>query len=112
MLFRSRKRTVAEWLEELGDDFLVGPLNTIADTVKDPQVLARDMIVELPTWTGGTLKVSNSPVKLSRTPAGPQGGASRPGEHSVEILGEVGFTDDQVSRFVEAGIVGTGPVEE
>lgn len=44
------------------------------------------LIVELPTWTGGTLKMSNTPVKLSRTPGGATRGAAKPGEHSADIL--------------------------
>ncbi len=112
LLFEAfRKRTKQEWLDILGDDFLVGPLNTIADTAQDPQVLAREMIVELPTWTGGTLKVSNSPVKLSRTPGGATRGAARPGEHSTEVLEKAGFTPEEVERLVQAGVVGTGPVQ-
>ena len=104
-----RKRTVQEWLDELGDDFLVGPLNTIADTVRDPQVRARDMLVELPTWTGGTLTVSNTPVKHSRTPGGAQRGAAKPGEHSVEVLAAAGFTDDEIAALVERGVVAVEP---
>jgi CoA:oxalate CoA-transferase len=112
LLFEAfRKRTVAEWLEELGDEFLVGPLNTIADVAKDPQVHARNMIVELPTWTGGTLKVSNSPVKHSRTPGGAERGAAKPGEHSRSILAAAGYTDDDVEALIASGAVGVGPVE-
>lgn len=112
MLFEAfRKRTVAEWLEELGDEFLVGPLNTIADTARDPQVLARDMIVELPTWTGAALKVSNTPVKLSRTPGGATRGAAKPGEHSVDVLAQAGFTEAEVAALIERGVLATGPAE-
>ncbi len=112
MLFEAfRKRTVAEWLEELGDEFLVGPLNTIADTARDPQVLARDMIVELPTWTGASLKVANTPVKLSRTPGGATRGAAKPGEHSVDVLAQAGFTEAEVAALIERGVLATGPAE-
>ncbi|MDP2328099.1 MAG: CaiB/BaiF CoA-transferase family protein [Dehalococcoidia bacterium] len=110
MLFEAfRKRPVAEWLEELGDEFLVGPLNTIADTAQDPQVLARDMIVELPTWTGGTLKVSNTPVKLSRTPGGATRGAAKPGEHSVDILADAGFSASEVDDLLARGVIAVEP---
>lgn len=110
MLFEAfRKRPVAEWLEELGDEFLVGPLNTIADTAWDPQVLARDMIVELPTWTSATLKVSNTPVKLSRTPGGATRGAAKPGEHSVDILVEAGFSASEVDDLLARGVIAVEP---
>ena len=106
------KRTKAEWIEELSDYFLVGPLNNMAEVAADPQVIHRDMIVELPTWTGGMLRVSNTPVKLSRTPGGAKRGAAKPGEHSVEILDAAGFSADEVRRLVESGVVGTEPVAD
>jgi CoA:oxalate CoA-transferase len=112
MFAATRKRTQAEWLEELSEHFLVGPLNNIAQMAADPQVNDRNMIVELPTWTGGTLKVSNTPVKHSRTPGGAERGAAKPGEHSESILDAVGFNEDQVRGFVEAGVVGLEPVKE
>jgi crotonobetainyl-CoA:carnitine CoA-transferase CaiB-like acyl-CoA transferase len=111
MFEATRKRTKAEWIRELGEHFLVGPLNNIAEMTADPQVNHRNMIVELPTWTGGTLKVSNTPVKHSRTPGGAERGAAKPGEHSIEILEAVGFSDDEVQRLVEQGVVAVEPVE-
>ena len=112
MFAATRQKTKAEWIEELGPHFLVGPLNNIAEMAADPQVEARNMIVELPTWTGGTLKVSNTPVKHSRTPGGAERGAAKPGEHSVSILEAAGYSQEEVRWLVERGVVGMGPVEE
>jgi CoA:oxalate CoA-transferase len=113
LLFEAmRRRTVQEWLDELGDHFLVGPLNTVADVVKDPQVLHREMIVELPTWTGETLKVANTPVKLSRTPGGARRGAPKPGEHTLEVLAAMGYTDAELAEMVARGILATGPADD
>jgi len=111
MFAATRQKTKAEWIEELGPHFLVGPLNNIAEMAADPQVEARNMIVELPTWTGGTLKVSNTPVKHSRTPGGAERGAAKPGEHSVSILEAAGYSQEEVRWLVERGVVGMGPVE-
>ncbi len=113
LLFEAfRKRTKQEWLDLLGDEFLIGPLNNIAEMAADPQVRARDMFVELPTWTGGTLTVSNTPVKLSRTPGGAQGRAAKPGEHSREILAAAGYTEEQLDDLQSRGVIGVGPAEE
>ena len=101
-----RKKTKAEWEAILGDIALVGPVNRVDEVVADPQVAARNMIVELPTWTGGSLRVSNTPVKHSRTPGGAERGAPKPGEHAYEILGHVGYSTDDVRRLIEAGVVG------
>jgi CoA:oxalate CoA-transferase len=105
-----RRRTRAEWQELLEPICLVGPLNTVDGVVSDPQVRARGMIVELPTWTGGSLKVANTPVGLSRTPGGATRGAPRPGADSREILADAaGLSEEQIQDLVERGIVGVGP---
>jgi CoA:oxalate CoA-transferase len=106
-----RKRTVAEWLESLADIALVGPLNTVDRMVADPQVQAREMVVELPTWTGGKLRVSNTPVKLSRTPGGAVRGASKPGEHTADLLTRAGLDETAIAEMVSAGVARTAPLE-
>jgi CoA:oxalate CoA-transferase len=106
-----RRRTVAEWLEELGEFCLVGPLNTVDRMVADPQVVARNMLVSLPTWTGGTLRVSNTPVKHSRTPGGATRGASRPGEHTEALLAKAGLSAEQMQALIERGVAATGAAE-
>ena len=112
MFEATRKHPRAHWLEVLKDEFLVGPLNTIADTVRDPQVQHRDMLRELPTWTGEKLTVSNTPVKHSRTPGGAERGASKPGQHSREILGNVGFLEAELDDLVARGVLAVGPAHD
>lgn len=45
-----------------------GPINTIDEVFADPQILSREMVVELPHALGGTVKMAGNPIKLSRTP--------------------------------------------
>ena len=109
MFSATRKKTKAQWIEELGDTFVVGPLNNIAEVANDPQVNHRNMIVELPTWTGGSLKVSNTPVKHSRTLGGAVTGASKPGEHTNEILETAGFSNEEINSLIDSGVVAISP---
>lgn len=111
MFEATRRQSRAYWLDLLEDEFLVGPLNTIADTVRDPQVQHRDMLRELPTWTGETLTVSNTPVKHSRTRGGAERGASMPGEHSREILTSVGFLEAELDDLVKRGVIAVEPAD-
>jgi CoA:oxalate CoA-transferase len=104
-----RRQTVAHWLETLSDICLIGPLNRVDQAVADPQVQARDMVVELPTWTGQALRVSNTPVKLSRTPAGPETGAARPGAHTVDLLARAGLDEAAIAALIERGVARTEP---
>jgi len=65
------------------------------------------MLVDLPTWTGHSLRVANTPVKHSRTPGGAVRGASKPGQHNDEILAAAGYSDAEIARMIESGAVGT-----
>ena len=112
MFAATRRKPRDHWLETLKDQFLVAPLNNVADVARDPHLNARDMFRELPTWTGGTLTVSNTPVKLSRTPGGAERGASKPGEHSRELLDSVGFLEAEIDDLVARGVIAEEPAED
>ena len=113
LMFEATRRMPREhWLAVLKDEFLVGPLNNIAETVRDPQVQHRDMLRELPTWTGETLTVSNTPVKHSRTRGGAERGAPMPGEHSREVLGNVGFLEAELDDLVARGVIAVEPAND
>ena len=100
------RRTTSEWLDLLSPHFLIAPLNTIDEMTADPQVNAREMFVDLPTWRGGTMRVVNSPVKLSRTPAQVTRGFDSPGGHTRAILKDVlGYDDAGIDALFEAGVV-------
>jgi CoA:oxalate CoA-transferase len=70
-------KTATEWIDLLHEAGVpCGPINTIADVVKDPHVAARNMIVEVEDPTAGRVRMFGSPIKMSafddsheRTPA-------------------------------------------
>jgi CoA:oxalate CoA-transferase len=103
------KKTTQEWLDLLSPHFLIGPLNTIDQMAEDPQIQARGMFLDLPTWNGGTLRVANSPVKLSRTPLQVERGFERPGGSSRRLLDEVlGYDEGKIEKLMESGAVRDG----
>ena len=107
-----RQRTTNEWEAELEGTCIVAPLNTLPDIVADPHIAARDMIVELPVAKSQkTLRVSGSPVKLSRTPAGPRRGASAPSEHTAELLRALGRSESEIQALAESGAISLLPAE-
>ncbi len=113
LMFEATRRMPRDhWLEVLKDEFLVGPINNIAEAVRDPHVQQRDMLRELPTWTGETLTVSNTPVKHSRTRGGAERGAAMPGEHSREVLGSVGFLEAELEDMVARGVIAVEPASD
>ncbi len=103
------QKTKDQWIEILGEKFLIAPLNTIEDMARDPQVNHREMLIDLPSWTGRTFRVVNSPVKLSRTPVKLTRGADRPGGHTRDILRDVLDKDEaEIERLFAEGVVGEG----
>ncbi len=101
-----RHRTTQEWLDTLAEVCLVSPVNTIEQAVHDPQVKQRDMIVELPTESGLSLKVANTPFKFSRSQSGPRSGAPRLGEHTDDVLLQFGVPPSEIDRLAELGVIG------
>lgn len=65
-----------------------GPVYTISQVFRDPQVLARDMLFEMehPQW--GSVRQIGQPVKLSATPASPRSAPPRLGEHTQAVRAE------------------------
>ncbi len=91
---------VGEWVERINAAGVpCGPVLDLEQVFSDPQVLAREMLVELPHAEVGTFKTTGLPVKLSRTP----GAIRRPpplhGEHTDEVLLECGLTGDQIAEL-------------
>ena len=85
-----RKKTTGQWLKELSEAGIpCGPVNDIIQVAQDPQVRARDMITEVPHPKGGRVKVVNTPIKLSRTPALVKDPAPGHGAHTRTVLEEL-----------------------
>jgi formyl-CoA transferase len=99
-------RTTAEWsaaFEEAG--IPCGPINTLSDVFEDPQVLARDMKIELDHPVAGTVDLVGSPMVLSKTPVEYRRAPPLLGEHTDAILREIGHSDDAIATLRNQGIV-------
>ena len=98
--------TTENWLKMLEEAGVVaGPIYNMDQVYKDPQVLARKMLVGLEDPDLGTIHNIGIPVKLSATPGQIRTRAPMLGEHSSEILLERGFSKAEVGELVEAGVV-------
>jgi formyl-CoA transferase/CoA:oxalate CoA-transferase len=98
---------VAHWIDVLNAAGVpTGPVLDMAQVFADPQVLARQMLVELPHPQVGTYKTTGLPVKLSSTPGAI---ARRPpllGEHTDEVLAaECGLSAAAIAALRERGVV-------
>jgi crotonobetainyl-CoA:carnitine CoA-transferase CaiB-like acyl-CoA transferase len=99
-------RTSAEWTGLLAAAGVpAGPVNTVPEALEHPQVLARDMVVELDHPVAGKLKTLGSPVKLSATPPTLRRPPPVLGQHTDEILAEAGLTAPQIAALREQGVI-------
>jgi len=61
-----KTKTTAHWIAVLGKaDIPCGPINNVAQALAHPQVAARNMLIEVPDGSGGTLKLAGNPLKMS-----------------------------------------------
>ena len=100
------QQSTAYWLETLEKAGMVaGPINDISQVYEDPQVIAREMKVDLEDPDLGTLHNIGIPVKLSATPGSIRRRAPMLGEHSWEILTESGFAEQEIEDLFDSGVV-------
>ncbi len=94
------------WLKKLEEGHVpAGPINTISQVLSDPQVLARNMLLELAHPVAGMVKVPGSPVKLSDTPAEVKAPAPVLGQHNDEILASLGYSSQQIEGFRAEAVI-------
>jgi formyl-CoA transferase len=100
-------RDAASWMAALlAAGVPAGPVNTIADVFADPQVLARQMLIELEHPTVGTLRQAGFPFKFSETPAEARRHPPLLGEHTEEVLREVlDLAPAEIGRLRESGAI-------
>lgn len=101
------KRPTAEWLARMDEAGVpAGPLNDMPAVYADPHVQAREMMVELEHPTAGRIKNIGIPVKLSATPGAIRRPAPTLGQHTDEILGELGLSRDEIGALRASRVVG------
>jgi crotonobetainyl-CoA:carnitine CoA-transferase CaiB-like acyl-CoA transferase len=103
---RMKTRPSAEWIREFeAAGMPVGPINTIGDMLADPQVAAREMVVETEHPKAGRTRAIGLPIKFSDTP----GAVTRPapllGEHTREILESLGYDAAAIDALAASGAI-------
>jgi len=97
---------VAHWVECINAAGVpCGPVLDVAQVFSDPQVLARQMLVELPHPEIGMFRTTGLPVKLLRTPGRIERRPPLLGEHTDEVLRECGVADAEIARLRADGVL-------
>ena len=95
-----KARTTDEWAQILDQmEVRYAPVNDYAQAAADPLVTTNGYIVDLEDIDGETKRVVGSPIRMSETPTQPSVAAPELGQHTEEILLELGYTWEQIGEL-------------
>lgn len=98
--------TSAHWQERLGKVGVPsGPIYSLQEAWNDPQTLAREMVVTVEHPVAGAIKLPGVPVKLTGTPGSVRTAPPTLGQHTDQVLSELGYTPGQIAAFHGAGAI-------
>ena len=112
-----KTRTTTEWIALFEDKAVpCGPINTVAEAFEDPQVKARGLRMELPRWANESdanaakdsvnmIPGVANPIRMSGTPITYRNAPPALGQHTREVLQEMGLSDDAITNLTTKNIV-------
>ena len=83
-----------------------GPINTVAEVFADPQVVHRGMRLDLSRPDGSHVPTVRTPILMSDTPLAYERSSPRVGEHTADVLLELGYSPADIARLGGDGVVG------
>ena len=96
-------QTTQHWMQKLDEAGVpAGPVMAIDEMHADPQTIARDMVPEVHHPIAGAMQTIGLPVKFHGTPGGVKSAAPTLGQHTEEVLREVGLSRDEIAAVLKA----------
>ena len=100
-----KQKTVEEWLTLLDEAGVpAGPLRFVEEMVTNEQVIANDLVVELDHSLVGSVKMVGPVFSMSETPLEAKMASPALGEHSDEILGQLGYSAEEIQKLKDDGV--------
>ncbi len=102
-----KSRSYEDWVNLFeAHEVMYAPVNDIANVTKDPQVIAREMIIELEHPKAGKHRIANTPIKFSRTPSKIDKAAPELGADTYDILSNrLGLKDSEIDELKETRVI-------
>ncbi|MEX1255272.1 MAG: CoA transferase [Dehalococcoidia bacterium] len=102
-----QKKTTEEWMTLLkAADCICAPVASYEDILNDPQARANEYVVEVDHPTQGRIPVVGAPWRFSETPAEVAPAAPELGQHTEEVVLDLGYTWEQIAELRERGVFG------
>ena len=103
------EKPIADWVPILdANDVIYAPVREMLDALKDPQVELNDMLRTIEHPQHGPYKILNTPVHLEDTDIGPKSAAPELGQHTEEVLLELGYSWDDITGLQDSGAITGG----
>jgi crotonobetainyl-CoA:carnitine CoA-transferase CaiB-like acyl-CoA transferase len=100
-----RTASSAEWIERLdAEQVPCGPILSRRDLLDDPQIAANELIVESDHPAVGRVRQTRPAARFDRTPAEIRRPAPTLGQHTDEVLADLGLTDSEIAKLRESGV--------
>lgn len=102
----TRAETTAAWVEKMGEAGVpCGRIRTLDQVLTDDHAAAREMVLEREHPTAGKIKLLGIPIKLSDTPGEVVLPPPALGQHTEEILTDLGYSQEKIAGLREEGII-------
>lgn len=100
------RRRAADWIEALAEaEIPCGRIRSVPEALDSPEARARDMVMEVEGADGSALRLVGPPVKLSASPGSVRRRPPTLGEHTDEVLAEIGYSKGEIDALRASGIV-------
>jgi len=101
-----KTRSTADWTALLEKaDIPVAPMNSIDDLLTDPHLKSSEFFVQEQHPTEGDMYAMRTPTDWSESTPEKPTPAPRLGEHSVQVLGELGYSQDEIAEMERSGVI-------